>query len=173
MENNTNSMDLSGLMKNLNGMLENGAVPDNIKAMLSTMKNNSSTTNSSDSNNIPNSSTDSTTTNTNTNTNTMNFDPEMLQNLMRNFQSSTNGNNSNTSSDSSSSNPGIDFEMLLKLKAIMEKMQTNKDDPRSNLLLSLKPYLKPSRKDKIEQYIQLFNMSKVIDVFGQNGGGKK
>ena len=40
----------------------------------------------------------------------------------------------------------------------------------SKLLLSLKPYLKDSRKNKIEQYIGLFNMSKAMNVFG---GGMK
>ena len=60
--------------------------------------------------------------------------------------------------------------MLLKMKSIMDKMNNNKNDPRSNLLLSLKPYLKESRKNKVEQYIQLFNMSKIIEAFNQTGG---
>ena len=38
------------------------------------------------------------------------------------------------------------------------------------ILLSLKPYLKDSRKSKIEQYIQLFNISKVIEALNQDGG---
>lgn len=54
----------------------------------------------------------------------------------------------------------------------MEKMQSPKDDPRSNLLLSLKPYLKNSRKSKVEQYVQLFNMTKVMEAFNENGGEK-
>ena len=58
------------------------------------------------------------------------------------------------------------------MKSIMEKMNS-KDDPRANLLLSLKPYLKESRKSKVEQYIKLFNMSKAFDVFGDFGGDSK
>ena len=49
----------------------------------------------------------------------------------------------------------------------------SKDDPRANLLLSLKPYLNENRKGKVEQYIQLFNMSKIMDIFQSNGGDKK
>ena len=66
--------------------------------------------------------------------------------------------------------PNFDINMLLKMKSIMDKMNNNKNDPRSNLLLSLKPYLKDSRKSKIEQYIQLFNISKVIEALNQDGG---
>lgn len=101
----------------------------------------------------------------------------MISNIMSMFnnQNSTNADNcanSNSNTNTSNNMPNIDIEMLMKMKTIMEKMNNNKNDPRSNLLLSLKPYLKKSRKDKVEQYIQLFNMSKVMDVLKPNGGEK-
>ena len=68
------------------------------------------------------------------------------------------------------SNPNIDFDMLMKMKSIIEKMNDNKNDPRENLLLSLKPYLNESRQSKVEQYVKLFHMSKIIDVFNTTGG---
>ena len=61
---------------------------------------------------------------------------------------------------------------ILKLKQVMEKMNQSKDDPRSNLLLSLKPYLKPSRKQKVDQYIQLFNMGSIMENLNPMGGEK-
>ena len=60
----------------------------------------------------------------------------------------------------------------MKMKSIIDKMNI-KDDPRSNLLESLKPYLKESRKSKIDQYIQLMNISRVMDVFPFMGGDGK
>lgn len=66
----------------------------------------------------------------------------------------------------------IDFDTIMKMKSIIDKMNV-KDDPRSNLLESLKPYLKDSRKSKIDQYIQLMNISRVIDVFPFMGGDNK
>mgnify|MGYP003296682382 FL=1 len=55
-------------------------------------------------------------------------------------------------------------------------MNTKSDDPRSKLLNSLRPYLKQSRQDKLDQYIQLMNMSKIIDILpfmgGENNGIK-
>ena len=119
-----------------------------------------------------------------------NISPDMINNLFTMLNNSNNSNNQNTNtnySDNSSNqdynnsannqnnpfgNSGIDFETIMKMKTIIDKMNT-KDDPRSNLLQSLKPYLKDSRKSKIDQYIQLMNMSKVMDVFPFMGGDIK
>lgn len=100
---------------------------------------------------------------------------DMLGNLKNSSSESTSkegsSSNSTSSSPSSTEQPAIDFETILKMQSIIGKLNT-KDDPRSNLLLSLKPYLKPSRRDKVEQYIKLFNMSKVMEVFKPDGGDK-
>lgn len=66
----------------------------------------------------------------------------------------------------------IDFDTIIKMKSIIDKMNTQ-NDPRSNLLESLKPYLKESRKNKVDQYIQLMNISRVMDVFPFMGGDNK
>lgn len=89
------------------------------------------------------------------------------------FTSSFQAENS-TSNDGNSSNPfgNIDMNTILKLKQVMEKMNQSKDDPRSNLLLSLKPYLKPSRKQKVDQYIQLFHMGSIMENLNPMGGEK-
>lgn len=63
--------------------------------------------------------------------------------------------------------------MIMKMKTIMDSMKNNKNDPRANLLKSLKPYLNKKRKDKVDQYIQLFNMSKVFEVINPLGGDSK
>ena len=115
-----------------------------------------------------------------------NISPEMMNNLFNMLNKSNNNNSSNnssdnsykqnsnssTSQDNSFENSGIDFETIMRMKTIIDKMNA-KDDPRSNLLQSLKPYLKDSRKSKIDQYIQLMNMSKVLDVFPFMGGDQK
>ena len=100
----------------------------------------------------------------------------MINNLMEMFNNSNSSNSlneQNASFDSNSSNTasGIDFETIMKMKSIIDKINV-KDDPRSNLLQSLKPYLKESRRSKVDQYIQLMNMSKVMEVFPFMGGDK-
>lgn len=109
--------------------------------------------------------------------------PEMVNNLMNMLNNTS--NNSNNSQDNNyhsedASNQGqstqntsnIDFETILKMKSIIDKMNV-KDDPRSNLLESLKPYLKESRRSKVDQYVQLMNISRVIEVFPFMGGDNK
>ena len=77
------------------------------------------------------------------------------------------------SSQESSSTPEFDINMIMKMKTIMDSIKTNKNDPRANLLKSLKPYLNKNRKDKVDQYIQLFNMSKAFEVLNPLGGDSK
>ena len=52
---------------------------------------------------------------------------------------------------------------ILKMKSVMEKMN-NSDDPRSNLLYSLKPYLRQTKQEKLDQYVNLLNFSKVAEI---------
>lgn len=83
--------------------------------------------------------------------------------------------NGSENSNDNSSNPfgNIDIGTIMKMKSIMDKMKISKNDPRSNLLRSLKPYLKPSRKEKVDKYIQLFGMTQVFDGMNNFGGEKK
>lgn len=105
--------------------------------------------------------------------------PSDIQNIIQNFTA----NNSNpaesqnkqdissqSSSDDNSTFPEFDMTTILKMKKIMDSMKSNSDDPRANLLKSLKPYLKESRKEKVDQYIQIFGMGKVFEILGPLGG---
>lgn len=150
--------DMSNIINQLSGMLkDNDTIPDNIKDMLNHMKSNDSNSNS----------TSSTSSDSSINT-------EMLNNFMNMLSHSNHDeNNNNSNEQSKSSSPSIDFEMMMKMKTMIDKMNNSKDDPRANLLNSLKPYLKDSRKEKVDQYVKLFNMSKVIEVFNSSGGDKE
>lgn len=84
----------------------------------------------------------------------------------------TDSRNEQNSSDSFEM-PNIDLGTMLKMKSIIDSMNKQQNDPRANLLRSLKPYLKPSRKEKVDQYIKLFSMGKVFEVINPLGGEKK
>ena len=99
----------------------------------------------------------------------INSSASMLNNKSNNSNSSSNSQKEGTNNSSTSN---IDFETIMKMKTIIDKMNV-KDDPRSNLLLSLKPYLKESRREKLDQYIQLMNISKALDFFPFLGGDKQ
>lgn len=95
--------------------------------------------------------------------------PDDIKNLLNNLKSSS--DSENTSKETSDNNDaGIDINTILKIKKVMDSMNSNKDDPRSNLLLSLKPYLKESRRKKVDQYIQLFGIGKAFEIMNSLGG---
>ena len=45
-----------------------------------------------------------------------------------------------------------------------------KDDPRSNLLYSLKPYLRENRQKKLDQYVNLLKITQVTNLFKNEKG---
>ena len=84
--------------------------------------------------------------------------PDMIQNL------SSAMSHNNTSNQNNFDFSNIDMNTLMKMKSIMEKLNDS-NDPRANLLYSLKPYLREERKDKLDQYANLLNVAKIADIF--------
>ena len=118
-----------------------------------------------------------------------NISPEMIQNFSKmlsnqninnsngfNNQQNTNNSQNNTSQDSSqteSKNQTIDFSnidpnTIMKLSSVIGKMKNTNNDPRANLLNSLKPYLRDTKKDKLDNYINLLNVSKIAEIIKDN-----
>lgn len=106
----------------------------------------------------------------------LNITPEMISNLTNMLKSNnsetekqteSNSNNTNKQQDSTFNN--IDFETIMKIKSIMETLN-KKDDPRSNLLYSLKPYLRESKQKKLDQYVNLLKITEISNLF-KNGKG--
>lgn len=102
--------------------------------------------------------------------------PEMIQNfsamMSPNKQNNSENNSSHTTNNSSSNNNNFDFSQIdmntiLKMKSVMEKLN-HSNDPRSNLLNSLKPYLREEKKGKLDQYANLLNVAKIADIFKDN-----
>ena len=113
--------------------------------------------------------------------------PENIKNIL-NSMSNVNTNNTENNNDTQTSedtrtNSGnfngfgnIDMNTIIKMQQIMNSINDKQNDSRTNLLLSLKPYLKESRKSKVDQYIQLMKMEKIFEVMnplGNMGGGNK
>ena len=96
---------------------------------------------------------------------------EMLNSLANN-----NSNSENTKADTRTdftNNSGIYIKTMMKMQKIMSAMNSSSNNSGANLLRSLKPYLNPSRQEKVDEYIQLFNIEKVINLMNQSGGDKK
>lgn len=115
--------------------------------------------------------------------------PEMIQNFSKlmNQNNSNNINNNNTSTQNNMNSSNIndshtdeyknqsnsdfsnlnlnnlDMDTMIKITSALSQI-SNKNDPRANLLYSLKPYLRDSKKNKLDQYAQLLNITKIADI---------
>ncbi len=108
-----------------------------------------------------------------------NISPEMIQNFSKilsnqnndNNSSSTNTNNQNQDKNNQGSNfdiNGLDMNTIMKMSSVIQKMNNTKDDPRANLLNSLKPYLRNSKKEKLDNYMNLLNVTKIAEIMKEN-----
>lgn len=104
--------------------------------------------------------------------NNINITPEMISNLVNMLKSESSSNTTNSTYESQTNNNStnnIDIETILKIKSIIENLN-KKDDPRSNLLYSLKPYLRESRQKKLEQYVNLLKITQITNLFKSEKG---
>lgn len=121
-----------------------------------------------------------------------NISPEMLQNFSKMLSNQTNSNQNQEESTNSSNNyksnnnfnsnsnfnsnentttsnnnfdfSNIDMNTIMKMSSVLGKMNNSKDDPRANLLNSLKPYLRDTKKGKLDNYMNLLNVSKIAEI---------
>lgn len=96
--------------------------------------------------------------------------PEMVDNIMGMLNNNSTDNSNN---NSNSSSPDIDIETILKMKSIIDKLNIKKEDPRSRLLQSLKPYLNENRQNKLDQYIQMSKIMEILPLLGGDFNAKK
>jgi hypothetical protein len=89
--------------------------------------------------------------------------PEMMQNFSSMMKNNSKDDNSKGNSENNFDFNNIDMATVMKMKSVMEKMN-NKNDPRSNLLYSLKPYLREQKQEKLDQYANLMNVAKIAEL---------
>ena len=155
--------NMDNLFANMKKMIDNGNIPPEVQQMINNLQNNSQNSN----NNSPNNS------NIDINNILSQVSPEMINNLSSMLNTNNSSKNSTTNSNSKSQNNlNIDMNTILKMKSLMENMNNN-NDPRANLLYSLKPYLRDSKKNKVDQYVNMLNITKLAEVMNKPNDDKK
>ncbi len=115
-----------------------------------------------------------------------NISPEMIQNfskILSNQGENQNTNNQNNQvkkeeqNESKTENSTFDFSNLdintvMKMSSAINKMKDTKNDPRANLLNSLKPYLRDSKKGQLDNYMNLLNVAKIAEIMKDNNKGE-
>lgn len=144
-----NDNDMNEMFNKAKEMLANNQVPDEFKSIVSNFQKSNSNNN-------------------------YNPNPKQTNNNQKNYNTYSQMNNRQTSSsNSNNSMPDIDMATLMKMQSIMSKMKNSDNDDMSRLLLSLKPYLRDEKKDKIDEYIKLIKMGRLTQVIESLGGDKR
>ena len=145
MDNNFN-LD-KNTMEKLNSVMKNGNVsdilsqiPPDVMANFSSMMNNNNNNSNNNSNKTENN---------------------------KDLNNSNNSDNSTGNNNNSFNFNNIDMNTMLKMKSIIDKMN-NSNDPRSNLLASLKPYLRDNKKQKLDEYANLLNFAKIAEILNND-----
>lgn len=155
--------NMDNLFANMKKMIDNGNIPPEVQQMINNLQNNSQNSN----NNSPNNS------NIDINNILSQVSPEMINNLSSMLNTNNSSKSSTTNSNSKSQNNlNIDMNTILKMKSLMENMNNN-NDPRANLLYSLKPYLRDSKKNKVDQYVNMLNITKLAEFMNKPNDDKK
>ena len=114
-----------------------------------------------------------------------NISPEMIQNFSKILSNQGNNTQNQFQNESSNQNDnideknqninnnnfdlnGIDMNTIMKMSSVIGKMNNSKNDPRANLLNSLKPYLRDSKKGKLDNYMNLLNITKIAEIMKEN-----
>ena len=144
-----NDNDMNEMFNKAKEILANNQVPDEFKSIVSNFQKSNSNNN-------------------------YNPNPKQTNNNQKNYNTYSQMNNRQTSSsNSNNSMPDIDMATLMKMQSIMSKMKSSDNDDMSRLLLSLKPYLRDEKKDKIDEYIKLIKMGRLTQVIESLGGDKR
>lgn len=82
-------------------------------------------------------------------------------------QKDNENNNANTSEDNNNPFGSIDPSIFLKIQKIMSAMNSN--TPQKDLLISLKPFLRKSRQDKMGDYLTILSVISILESFKNKG----
>lgn len=55
-----------------------------------------------------------------------------------------------------------DFESVAKIAALLELLQTDRSDPRANLLLALRPLLSEQRRPRVDQAVRMLQLFSLL-----------
>ena len=99
--------------------------------------------------------------------------------MMKNSNSNDNSNsNSNRNNNSSSgninniNNGSLDINTMMNIQKMMSMLNSKSDDDLTNLLFALKPYLRNQKKEKIDEYVKLFRMGKMAELWNKMNSQK-
>lgn len=77
---------------------------------------------------------------------------DKIKNVMSSFSSGNEANDDN-------------MDYLLQMRDLIDQLGKSRNDPRSNLLMSLRPYMRANRQKSIDSAVKLLNLTKLSQLF--------
>lgn len=63
----------------------------------------------------------------------------------------------------------LDSGELLQVMSLVSKLQTQSDDPRTSLLLALKPHLSETKRDKVDTAVKILRLLDLLPLIKETG----
>lgn len=82
---------------------------------------------------------------------------DKIKNVLGSFSSSEETQLPSVNTDS--------LDQLMQLKSVLDGITNNRNDPRANLLMSLKPYMRSGRQRSIDSAVKLLGLSNLTKLF--------
>ncbi len=90
---------------------------------------------------------------------------EKLSSVLNMLSSGNENGSSERNAKSDTQAPAITPELLMQAQSIMQQLSSAENDDRSNLLISLKPYMRESRKKTIDDAVKFLSAARLTKLF--------
>lgn len=93
---------------------------------------------------------------------------QQIQNILNMFSGNTPENTA-----IGNATGGIDpenLQLMFKIQNIMSKLNNKKNNSQTQLLSALRPFLKPSRREKVDTAMRLLSFSDVFEIIRESQG---
>ncbi len=101
-------------------------------------------------------------------------DIDSLKSMAGSFFASANEQNTDENASEQAPSPknegssdfdfNLDFESIAKITSIMSKLSSKKKDPRSDLLLALRPLLSEDKQSKVDQATKIIQLLEILPL---------
>lgn len=94
-----------------------------------------------------------------------------IQNILNMFTSDNSDEPAAPNTSAPNFGDGFDLDTVMKISSIMQAMNNQSDNPKTVFLKSLKPFLKESRQNKLEQATKLMKIASLLRIFRKDDKG--
>lgn len=90
---------------------------------------------------------------------------EKINSLMKAMNSGKTESTHPTIDDTVQTNQDVNNDLLYQAQSLISQLSNAGNDTRSNLLMALKPYMRESRRNSIDNAVKLLNLAQLSQLF--------